>query len=135
MEINEKVRNVGIIVSNHEEEVAAAKLLSSLSEIRIASAISKPFSPRFTIISFENTIISSFALTSHVLEGKKLYLFGEIPKLLIDLEEKEKKEEVILNNEHKAIVTTKGIQVGCQLFPLEVAQKLVDAIKRVTIGT
>lgn len=43
----------------------------------------------------------------------------------------EKKEIVVLNNEYKAEITKDGIKVGCQVFPLDIVGKLVEARDKV----
>lgn len=41
-----------------------------------------------------------------------------------------KEISVILNNQYTAILSSSGIKVGCQTFPLEIIDKLVDARKQ-----
>jgi hypothetical protein len=40
-------------------------------------------------------------------------------------------KSIELNSSHVAEVSKDGIRVGCQTFPLDVAQKLVDAVNKI----
>lgn len=55
------------------------------------------------------------------------FAFWQMVYLLYDLEWVDDTEFVKLNDEYTAILTTKEVKVGCQTFPLEVIDLLVEA--------
>jgi hypothetical protein len=63
----------------------------------------------------------------HVIEFNDLHKFDDFVKTLDNSE-----ASVILNKEYTAIVTTKGIKVGCQTFPISIIKDLQAALDKVT---
>ncbi len=55
--------------------------------------------------------------------------FGQFVEGLFEIFTKPKTVEVVLNKEHTAVISKDGIKVGCQTFPMDVIDKLVEGRK------
>jgi hypothetical protein len=124
------LKNVAIRCKNQAENDAAIRVMSMLidkpiDEGLLPSGNSYTFDRKFPLAAVSEDLEEPTFLRSGY--RKHVYPFSEIHKLLIDVQESE--IEVKLNNKYTALVSKKGIQVGCQLFPLSIVSDLAEAVK------
>lgn len=76
-----------------------------------------------------NANVGKIMTVTRVESGNGILLNSQFWYPWFVLEIVSKSNAVKLNDKYTAILSHAGIQVGCQTFPLDIAQKLVDAVK------
>ncbi len=126
--MSNKYHNVVIKVTTQAEKIGALHFLAALA--------GKPVSP----LVLENTMKgenikdypyvyvdgSCAGATSIMPDNKTQYCFADMGKITA-----QKEFEVVLNDNHTAIVTKDTIKVGCQAFPISVLDALNKAYEKV----
>lgn len=129
-------KNVSIVTEGKQEYQAAVEFLCKMTGI-------EAYAPKITELSYVRDGVKN--LVSHwngkihswtpwnsetkpLIKGRRV-LFSEIHTLL--LTPKPIEEKVALSFDYEAVVTKKGIKVGCVLFSHESFDKLAEAVNKV----